>query len=329
MKKKFLRVLLVVGVNLILIFTGAGGVSASMAGSICAVDLDFEDGALPSSHGLTYVGSVGEISAFSVSGGLLHLDTTAFSPGVFEGYQLPGAYDPALDFILEFRMKVFPETGPFGVDFEVSDTVLDFEFGFTFNGIFLPPPPPSRPFFPFDPTDGFHTYRVVSSGGSSAYQIFIDGVLRTGAIVDNSGDPGNRFIFGDLTGGSVGRADIDFVRYCQFRTVPIDIKPGSFPNSVNPNSRGLIPVAILTTDSFDASTVDPTTVRFGRTGTEAAPVHFALDDVNGDGYTDMILHFDTQSTGVVCGDTAASLEGKRFSGQAIKGSDSINTVGCK
>ena len=111
--------------------------------------------------------------------------------------------------------------------------------------------------------------------------------------------------------------------------VKIDIKPGSFRNSINPKSKGKIPVAILTTDSFDATTVDPTTVLFGRTGTEAAPVHFALEDVDGDGNTDMILHFKTQKTGIRCGDTSASLTGNTVSGQAIERSDSIRTVGCK
>lgn len=111
--------------------------------------------------------------------------------------------------------------------------------------------------------------------------------------------------------------------------VPIDIKPGSFPNSINPKSKGKIPVAILTTDSFDATTVDPTTVLFGRTGSEAAPVHFALEDVDGDGNTDMILHFETQETGIRCGDTSASLTGESFGGQTMGGSDSIRTVGCK
>jgi hypothetical protein len=109
----------------------------------------------------------------------------------------------------------------------------------------------------------------------------------------------------------------------------IDIKPGSFPNSINPRNRGKIPVAILTTATFDATTVDPTTVRFGRTGTEAAPVHAALQDVDGDGDTDMVLHFNTQETGILCGDVSASLTGKTFSEQAIEDSDAINTVGCK
>ena len=44
--------------------------------------------------------------------------------------------------------------------------------------------------------------------------------------------------------------------------ISIDIKPGSFPDSINPRSKGVIPVAILTTDTFDATTVDSATVRF-------------------------------------------------------------------
>jgi hypothetical protein len=43
----------------------------------------------------------------------------------------------------------------------------------------------------------------------------------------------------------------------------IDIKPGGDPNSVNPGSRGVVSVAILTTEDFDATTVDPLLVEFG------------------------------------------------------------------
>lgn len=110
--------------------------------------------------------------------------------------------------------------------------------------------------------------------------------------------------------------------------VALDIKPGGSPNSINPQSNGKIPVAILTTDTFDATTVDPTTVHFGRTGTETAPGQSALQDVDGDGDTDMILHFNTQNTGILCGDTSAFFTGKTLSEQMIQGSDSVNTVGC-
>src|SRR3989338_789881 len=127
-------------------------------------------------------------------------------------------------------------------------------------------------------------------------------------------------------------AGLDYKSIVSFTTVlqvDIDIKPGSFPNSINPRSKGVIPVAILTTGSFDATTINPATVLFGPTGTEAPPVHSALEDVDLDGDIDMILSLNTQSTGIACGNTFASLTGETFSGQAITGSDSINTVGGK
>jgi hypothetical protein len=139
-----------------------------------------------------------------------------------------------------------------------------------------------------------------------------------------------------LSAGEIGAIfDAGSAGKCKVTTVEIDIEPGSFPNSINPRSKRRIPVAILTTDAtdnagtFDAATVDPTTVLFGATGTEAAPVRNALEDVDGDGDTDMILHFNTQDAGIHCGDTSATLTGKTFDGQAIKGTDAITTVGCR
>lgn len=106
--------------------------------------------------------------------------------------------------------------------------------------------------------------------------------------------------------------------------VTIDIKPGSFPNSINPDNEGGIPVAILTTPDFDASTVDVGTVRFGPDGAWA--VDWALEDVDGDGDPDMILHFATQDTGIRAGDTEAELVGKTLDGRDIHGLDSVRTV---
>ena len=112
-------------------------------------------------------------------------------------------------------------------------------------------------------------------------------------------------------------------------SVAIDIKPGSFPNSINPKSKGNIPVAILTTEDFDATTVGPLSVEFGPHGATESHGRGHIEDVDGDGDDDLVLHFRTQDTGIQCGDTSASLTGETFGGQMIEGSDSINTVGCK
>ena len=98
-------------------------------------------------------------------------------------------------------------------------------------------------------------------------------------------------------------------------TIDIDIKPGSYPNSINPNSKGVIPVAILTTEDFDATTVNGTTVNFGPG--DAEPVHYALEDVDWDGDLDMIFHFRTKDTEISCGDTSASLKGKTIDNEEI------------
>jgi hypothetical protein len=113
------------------------------------------------------------------------------------------------------------------------------------------------------------------------------------------------------------------------KLISIDIKPSSFPNSINPKSKGLIPVAILTTSTFDATTVDPLSVEFGPNGATEARKKGHKEDVDKDGDIDLLFHFRTQETGIQCGDTSASLTGKTFDGQAIEGSDSIQTVGCE
>ena len=72
--------------------------------------------------------------------------------------------------------------------------------------------------------------------------------------------------------------------------INIDIKPGSDPNSINVKSKGKVPVAILTTDTFYASVVDPMSIMF----LGSSPDNWAMEDVDEDGDIDMILHFNTK-----------------------------------
>ena len=111
--------------------------------------------------------------------------------------------------------------------------------------------------------------------------------------------------------------------------VQVDVKPGSAENPINPRSRGVIPVAILTGGGFDATTVDPATVRFGHTGSEAAPVHSFIADADLDGDIDLFVFFKTPDTKIQCGDVSALLTGMTRGGQRIRGADAIRTVGCK
>lgn len=158
-------------------------------------------------------------------------------------------------------------------------------------------------------------YLLASASDPFAYQ---SGLVRMGVL-----DPTTGFVY--PTAEQFGA-----VRILGFTEpiigVNLDIKPGSFPNSVNLKSEGVIPVAILTTDSFDASTVDADTVLFGVTGTESSPIHSALSDVDNDGDLDMIFQFPVLDTGLVIGDTQAQLTGETLDGQLIEGSDSINIV---
>lgn len=110
----------------------------------------------------------------------------------------------------------------------------------------------------------------------------------------------------------------------------IDIRPGNFPNSINLKSKGVIPVAILTTPIFDATTVDVTTVSFAG----APPVHDMSDplvvadhqhDVDLDGDIDFVFHFAVQETNILSGNISATLKLKTLDGVRIRCTDSILT----
>ncbi len=109
----------------------------------------------------------------------------------------------------------------------------------------------------------------------------------------------------------------------------IDIAPGGPISSINPASKGTVPVAILSTSGFDAFImVDTTSLSFGRTGDEQSLVfcNKGGEDVNGDGLLDLMCHFNTQSTGFILGDTKGYLKGKTVNGASFAGSDQIRIV---
>jgi hypothetical protein len=112
--------------------------------------------------------------------------------------------------------------------------------------------------------------------------------------------------------------------------VEIDIKPDSDANTINLKSRGLIPVAILGSNSFDVLDVDVRTLAFGRTGAiGAAPAHMEgghLEDVDNDGFTDLVSHYRTRETRIAAGDSRACVAGEMLDGTPFKDCDTILVV---
>jgi len=108
--------------------------------------------------------------------------------------------------------------------------------------------------------------------------------------------------------------------------VTIDIKPGSDANPINAEGKGVVPVAILGSDSFDVSAVDTAMVLFGPM--EANPKHHGghLEDVDLNGYMDLVFHFPVQDTGLVVGDTHACLDGLTLHGWPFQGCDTVTVV---
>ncbi len=128
-----------------------------------------------------------------------------------------------------------------------------------------------------------------------------------------------------------GTFDFALSRYLVTTTieVAIDIKPGSFPNSINLGSEGNVPVAILSTVDFDATTVDPLSVTLA-----SAPVRLkgkgtpmaSFEDVNLDGLLDLVVHVDATALALSETDVEAVLEGETFGGTPIQGVDTVKIV---
>jgi hypothetical protein len=113
-------------------------------------------------------------------------------------------------------------------------------------------------------------------------------------------------------------------------SISIDIKPGSLPNSINLASAGSVPVAILSSPTFDATRIVPESVslagaRVKLVGKSSRGL-CAAEDVNADGRLDLVCQVVTAQFIIEVGDSVAVLEADTIYGQHVRGQDSINIV---
>jgi hypothetical protein len=107
--------------------------------------------------------------------------------------------------------------------------------------------------------------------------------------------------------------------------VPVDVKPDSDPNSLNVGRPGLVSVALLSTADLDTTTaIDPTSLRWGPTGTEATVVRCGSpEDANHDGRLDLVCRFRLGDAGFATGDTLGIVTGLLTDGRPFTGADRV------
>jgi hypothetical protein len=160
---------------------------------------------------------------------------------------------------------------------------------------------------------------ILIEGKAIIYEIIEAGVLQEISVVSVAGSvqvndmivsPGESFV--------------------AFLGVSIDVKPGNSQNTINLGSNGVTPTAILSSDNFDATTIDPATIKLS-----GAPVKqvgkvpqflCSQDDVNHDGLSDLLCNILTAEMTVDLEDPIASLEAERYDGTRILGEDDLNIV---
>ncbi|MGB2715717.1 MAG: SBBP repeat-containing protein [Vicinamibacterales bacterium] len=198
------------------------------------------------------------------------------------------------------------------------------------------------------PTDAqAFVVKLNAAGSALAYSTAINPPQDMSAQADVGIDlVGGAYIAGGVAGGGTfggypttanavqpayggGPYDAFVAKLTHFTSVTIDIKPNSSPNTINLGSGGTAAVAILSSATFDATTVDPLTVTLA-----SAPVKLkgngtpqvVFQDVNGDGRQDVVIHLQTEALQLSENDTQAVLEGETFGGVAIVGTDLVRIV---
>jgi serine protease len=197
-----------------------------------------------------------------------------------------------------------------------------------------------------EPADELQAYTAQFSGTSSAAPMVVAAVLAVqGARLAAGQPPLDSYAARDLltstgipqgTGGHIGplpSVPAALAATLNRIAVSIDLDPWDQLNEVDPGVDSLLTVAVHTTTiaaggvDFDATDIDPTSLRFGPAAALNKAVPLVLD-VDGDTDIDTVFGFGSFDTGIACGDTDATLTGATYSGVPLTGSDAFITTNC-
>lgn len=109
--------------------------------------------------------------------------------------------------------------------------------------------------------------------------------------------------------------------------VAIDLLPNDAANKVYPNKTGQLPVAVLSDAEFDATQVDPATLKFGA-GDATVAGGTVVSNVDGEFGADITVKFRVEESGILCDDTEVSLSGETYAGEPVTGTDAIDASDC-
>jgi hypothetical protein len=167
--------------------------------------------------------------------------------------------------------------------------------------------------------DGQPATLTVPASNSLTYddvseQIIVDGSSSGEAVI---------FVQGDTV------LEIAAGEALQVPSAQIDIKPGDALNCFNVDGNGAIPVAVLGSSTLDVADIDRSSLDFAgldvRVRGNKMP-SCGVEDVNADGFSDLVCHFADNPDAWAPGSGFATLRGLLMDGSEFNGSDSLCIV---
>lgn len=181
---------------------------------------------LPSGQGVSYIGSVSQTSAMSISGNqYLHIDTITGFPGdPYAYYDKASGYDSSLNAEMTAKINVSETNHNFGFLFGYSDQVVSNFVEVSHEGWYVYGSPYQGSFS--DP-NAFHVIEMKTIGASS-YSLYVDGVLVASGTPHPSYAPSSPsdVYFGDGTNSGGGFiANLAYINYLNSNTPPSTAVP--------------------------------------------------------------------------------------------------------